>query len=496
MRASMPKPDTWPGALAMAAVGACSLLSALGDDTNSLSPQVSASNAPPASISTESKPALPILIYDPSVAAGAEAALRQSYDRVRAEFLGDLYTASKRRRLTRDQVTSPGFDRFVQWFQKKRPEFPMSSSLANAWACGSEVEEQEEQLASTLRSVMTNYIVSKWLPAAEVRLVYSAGSPHFAGGTVVSNLLSAAETRSEVYRTLGLAEPLAGAYVCQYLRENCIEVASLAEPARNIDQPAVMLPFLEKASSKSVENGADRPAPDWRNQLRNELLTITTSTEEIASWVTGIWSSSPLLVSGIGALCLIAITGWVLRRDDRGKPRKTQETQTAYTVVLNPDRNETIFLPVESNGRPKVTLAETASSGAVLAPQAEGAAVLLSAPADPEWENRVLASEKRAQELMSKIRAGLAPHLAQAMVNELVQRLLMDRAALLQAQHIATGELKEIEARFTRMQEELAERLRSYQERNAELERELSARSVQNRELLRTQIESLEKKLG
>jgi hypothetical protein len=274
-----------------------------------------------------------------------------------------------------------------------------------------------------------------------------------------------------------------------------MEVAFPRDPVINIDQPAVAAPIVGNAQSV-VEYSPDRPFPDWRSQLKKELSTINTWIEVSAAWLTRTWSATPLFVTGVGALCVIGVISWVVRRDFRGESQRTREEQTAYTVVLNPARNETIFLPVDPNGRPTVALAETASSGAVLAPPEEGASVLLSAATDPEWENRVLASEKRAQELMSKIRAGLAPHLAQAMVNELVQRLLMDRAALLQAQHIATGELKEIETRFARMQEELAERLRSYQERNIELERELSARSVQNRQLLRSQIESLEKKLG
>jgi len=141
-------------------------------------------------------------------------------------------------------------------------------------------------------------------------------------------------------------------------------------------------------------------------------------------------------------------------------------------------------------------LARTGSSSAVLDPNTEANAVLLSSPRDAGWEGKVLASEKKAHELMEKIRAGLAPHLAQAMVSELVQRLLADRAALLEAQNLATAELREIEERFAQVQNDLAERLASYQARNSHLEKQLAARSAENTELLKTHIDELQKKSG
>src|SRR5215213_9255836 len=106
----------WIRGLAVTAFSVCGLLSVFADE-GSLLPEEGDTHAATSILSNAPKATLPILIYDPAVGAGAETALRQSYNHIRAEFLADLYTASKQRRLRQDQTKNAGFERFVLWFQ-------------------------------------------------------------------------------------------------------------------------------------------------------------------------------------------------------------------------------------------------------------------------------------------------------------------------------------------------------------------------------------------
>jgi gas vesicle protein len=114
---------------------------------------------------------------------------------------------------------------------------------------------------------------------------------------------------------------------------------------------------------------------------------------------------------------------------------------------------------------------------------------------DLEWQNRVVSAEKRAEALLADVRAGLAPHLAKELMNELVRKLVADREGLMQANHIAASEVARLERRFSRLHADLQQQLKDYQLRTVELQKQLQARTEQNRELLRSQIEALQKKV-
>jgi hypothetical protein len=207
------------------------------------------------------------------------------------------------------------------------------------------------------------------------------------------------------------------------------------------------------------------------------------------------WDKEPLLYDGVAGGIVLVLVGWLVWRPSRpNRSTRVVGGQTAYTVVLNAARNETIFLPVKTESSPQLVVADTASSGTLVKMESEPQSVS-GTPLDLEWQDRVMGAEKRAEELLAQVRAGLAPHLAKEMMSELVRKLVADREGLLQAHLIASSEVAEIEQRFAKVHAQLQERLREYQARNLELEKELAASSEQNRKLLSTQIEALQKRI-
>lgn len=93
--------------------------------------------------------------------------------------------------------------------------------------------------------------------------------------------------------------------------------------------------------------------------------------------------------------------------------------------------------------------------------------------------------------LLNSAQSSLAPHLVEALKDAVVQELAAQRLDLLAAQAAATAELTELARRLESTQSPLLERLRAYEQRIAELEKELGEQSRENRELLKVKIEAL-----
>src|SRR5487761_2574218 len=91
--------------------------------------------------------------------------------------------------------------------------------------------------------------------------------------------------------------------------------------------------------------------------------------------------------------------------------------------------------------------------------------------------------------------AGLAPQLTQILKEAVVQGLAAQRSELLQAQQIAAAEISALVHRLDELKAPMQERLRSYEDRIAELERDLAERNEENRALLKLKIEMTRRQL-
>jgi hypothetical protein len=111
------------------------------------------------------------------------------------------------------------------------------------------------------------------------------------------------------------------------------------------------------------------------------------------------------------------------------------------------------------------------------------------------WRQRALEAEQRAEQVQAAARAGLAPHLVQALKETVVQELATQRRELLKAQEEAALEIAGIIHRLDAVQAPMQERLRAYEARIQELEKELSALNEENRELLKLKIDMIRHQL-
>ena len=93
--------------------------------------------------------------------------------------------------------------------------------------------------------------------------------------------------------------------------------------------------------------------------------------------------------------------------------------------------------------------------------------------------------------LLNSVQSSLAPQLVDALKDAVVQELAAQRRELLAAQQAAAAELTELARRLESVQTPLLERLRAYEQRICELEKELGEQSKENRELLKLKIDLL-----
>jgi len=124
-----------------------------------------------------------------------------------------------------------------------------------------------------------------------------------------------------------------------------------------------------------------------------------------------------------------------------------------------------------------------------------GALTRMNSDGEAEWRARALAAEARAEKATALLRAKLMPQMARWMMTEVVQRLLSHRSELVTSQNQAEQEVSALEKRLEQLHAPLADRRHAYEQRIAELERELAAKGEENRELLQARIASARKKL-
>jgi hypothetical protein len=130
------------------------------------------------------------------------------------------------------------------------------------------------------------------------------------------------------------------------------------------------------------------------------------------------------------------------------------------------------------------------------APSASLALAPIDEAAEAGWKARALAAEARADKAATLLKTRLMPQLARWMMSELVQRLLHQRAGFLSSQQRAEQDVAELEQRLEKLHAPLEDRLKAYERRIADLERELAAKGQENRELLKARIDTARKKLA
>jgi hypothetical protein len=408
--------------------------------------------------------------YFPALATVTETNFHQAFTANRERFAEALQKKYKKPALDTQDLAQPAFSKWVAAQQRELRPFPLTPKLAEIWAAGALGETLEAELAARLRDAMSHYMrvepatleAHVGPPQWRVITTESRETPDgldfiFRQTNVINrtNLIVFSKAKKSFTSSFPPDEQPYAKYLVTFLRENCIVDGELTRQARWERTNALWSADNYEAGQVVVRAGqtVDARIKAALDELRTKLQPPVGVDRTAAGLLDGsfwVWEWALTF-----AVLIVAAAVWAFR----GR-------QTASTAMIRVRRDSIAI----------------AGSEADLAPARF-------------WRERAFAAERRVVRLTQAIRIRLAPHLARWLAHKLVQQLVSNRKQLLAVQRQAEAEIELLEQRLQQMQAPFQERIRAYETRINELEKELSLKDHQNRELIRMTIASARRKL-
>jgi hypothetical protein len=429
----------------------------------------------------------------PNTSREIEEAFRASFAATRSNFVDAMEVSFNRRKLNPQGLAMPKFQRLVASFQKQNKLFPVSTNLARIWASGESDRAIEESLAARVHAAAEQPIRPDGLPADiklgnTVRLVPLMHTNEFPTlflaerrGSLVprTNMLMLARARTELQNSFPPGERAIGRFLSSFLRPNCVIDLDLTGQVRARRTESVWAADRYEAGQIIARRGqvVDRKVKAALSALGEKIalgeLEQRAIEEELR--VAKLQARQRWLVAGGGCAFLFAgAVGWrIARRRPNMSLLPARRGDVPGTAVIScPSCEEEI----------------------IVAPAALEEAAAMN-DSQSNWQRRALVAEQQARNAQAVARTGLLAHLARLMKTRVVQRLTWQRGDLLDAQEKAAAEMAEMEERLRKIHAPLQDRLRAYEKRIAELDKELSARGEENRELIKAKILMARKQL-
>jgi hypothetical protein len=383
----------------------------------------------------------------------------------RSNFLDGIQTVFERRQLDAATIATEDFHEFLASFQQRNKMMPISTNLAEIWARGESGQSVQDYLATILHSAMKRAIRPPNLPpdiqlGGAIRLVpledwetVLTREKAEKRGFVVSrsDIISFTHLQDDLLQAHPLRERPVIKFLTTLMKTNCVPDLELTVQARARRTEGMVAADHYEAGQAVATQGqvVDKKIKAALDQLRAMNAAENLEQTLRAGELNAKHMKRQLVWAGAGAALLVAALMFLLWRLAR--------------------RNLTLS-PVPAR------MAANSAPAAALPCPAGGETIVLPESAS-QLANR------------SALRDKVAPHLARFLADKLVRRLLSQRSALLSTQELAAAEMAELEARLEKIHAPLQERLRAYEERIRELEKELALRSRENRELIQLKIQ-------
>ncbi len=365
--------------------------------------------------------------------------LRDAFATNRQNFVVALRSSFNRSVLDDRGLTNQRFHRLLSSYQSAHKAFPLSSNLAVAWARGEADDEHIAPFESHLRGVMNRYFRADEQPPEakigwQVKLVPSDATSPLLPAQVQqtrsiarSNVLALGKIRFDYRNELSPESRAVAKFASSFLEPTCIPDVVLTRELRDKEVGTLSHVNRYEPGDIIVRKGEIVTAGTKAalDELRGKLALIQGPTATMSVTVR---STAPWLIAG--ATILLAM-------------------------------GTTLFLWVRYR-RKTVALA--------LMPESLGQEAAVAVKNDPV------------------IRARLTEHLTRLLGQSVVQRLLAQRGQLIKTQETAAVQTEELEQRLEKVQSDMQERFGAYEDRIAELEKELAAAEEQNRDLIRAKI--------
>jgi hypothetical protein len=429
---------------------------------------------------SEAQKTPPVFRYHAAAAQEAEAKLKLAFAETRTRFASDLEGALNHPLpLLAAELEQPSFAEWLHRFRERHPEFPLTAGLAELWALGDSGDVALDGLTATLRRASGAFVRADRLPPGErlitgsIRLiavgqtnaVLTLADVDQRGRNLArTNVVSLQKLRQDALKGVTPAEQAAVKYVAGFLQPNLVYDLELTRQARARRVEAINAADRYAAGQRLIANGETVTA---RTKLALDELRTRTAADRVQA------------AASLEQTRAAAQAAAARRAAEAARRTNRRLFGVLGAAVVG------LFALTALWFRRRRAVADTSA----LVSLRDGGGD------DLAWRERALAAEERAGKAAALLRASLRPHLARWMMNELVQRLLSQRSQVLTGQQKAEREVAELAARLEKVHAPLADRLRAYEQRIAQLEAELAARDEQSLDLIKAKIETTRRKL-
>ena len=399
-----------------------------------------------------------------------------AFTEAHSNFLFGIQESFQKRVLDEPTIQTPDFGYFVTAFNIQNKSFPINSDLARRWAHGESGLTTKTNLIQLLLQAMSQPVRPDRLPAGftlgkTVRLVPAAGAseaPTLAGaeerGKIVAanNLIPLTRLREQFRGQFQFQDQLFARALANFLRPNCTLDTNLTQQARarEINQLVVINHY--EPGEMIVRSGQ---VIDDKIQAALTRLSETQTPGQPAGPVVAVHNPVPVATPPPDRLVF-------------------GQTPTPHAKLGQPQnqkvkpQNHGLWLAA---GIVAISIIGLLVIGGLLARRKKFADL-----------NRSAALPARTQQAMP---VELAPQIAQALKSAVAQELAVQRQELLITQRNATADVMRLMHRLNELHAPLQERMAAYEQRIQELEKELTLRTEENRELLRLKIDLLRQQL-
>jgi plasmid maintenance system antidote protein VapI len=437
---------------------------------------------------------IPAIFRDwPGVTNAMAARFTLAFDTTRSNFLSALQETFHQTVLDHATITSPDFGYLLTAFNIDNKKFPIPDFLAMDWAYGKDGEIEESKWLNSLVQLMQHPIRPDDLPAGfelgDTLQLVPVGQPdqkltpaaaQTLGQTIPSSSLATISQARAVFRReftdndeLPLAWSLAG-----WLQPNCLPDAALTQTARNSSVRQIVVTEYYAAGQVIATKGSvvDQKIKAALDQLQETPATAVAAAAPLPE------ASEPPVALAIDRP----------KSEDQIKPPLTSEP-----VASQPVTGEPVSVPEPANHAEKKT--SHLSYAAWLLPGTAFALAIIALGIGRMRLKRVgiletiLVANDIEVELKNSrmLQTELAPQLVQIVRQAFVQELAGQRRDLLVAQQTAAAEVIRLVHRMDALQVAMQERLRTYEAQIQTLEAELTARTEENRQLIRLKIQMI-----
>ena len=400
-----------------------------------------------------------------------------AFETERASFNADLRSAFGQITNADETVASTDFTNLIAAFNRKNNFFPVTDELAGLWAHGDAGATIQNRLLDSLLQMMHRAIRADDLPAGfalgeTFRLVTVARPQQKLtladaeqNGKLITqaNLTTITRLRDLFRRQFPQPEqPLARA-LGKFLKPDCALDAGLTQQARERDVSQLVVVDHYDAGQIIVQRGevVDAKTQATLAELNEKLMPIQLASQ-------------------------LAAQRELVRQEQNQAQREHAAALKSHDLELNLQsqalaaraRNEWLLVALAG-----ISIVALAAFWILVRNRGRGTSLL---PAR---------TENFPSQHQAALTSGLAPQLAQILREAVVQGLATQRAELLQAQRAAAVEISELVQRLDELKAPMQERLRSYEDRIGELEKDLAERNEENRELLKMKIEMIRQQL-